>query len=346
MGSRNGGMGVHVSNMGRKLRLEFPGACYHVINRGNYRRDVFATEGAKAAFESCVFEACEKSEWLLHAFVVMRNHYHLAIETPAGNLVVGMQWLQATFANRFNRRRGERGHLFQGRYKALLVEEGDPLGLVSHYIHLNPLRAGIVSIDRLGEYRYSSYWYLRRPQARPPWLRLDLVLAATGGLTDTESGWNSYRSYLAWQAEQGPVGKSQAYASLSKGWALGSTGFKSTLLQDHAVAALSRAWEKDGAREIRFQRWELLLRLALSALGRSEHDLVTQPKTQIWKVALALFLKQRSQATNRWLARRLRLGGTKYVSHLISVMRRAPKQPPAELLLLLKLPITPATDRE
>jgi REP element-mobilizing transposase RayT len=127
--------------MARKLRLEFPGACYHVINRGNYRSDIFRTERTKSAFVTCLFEACAKSAWLLHAFVVMRNHYHLAIETPEGNLVLGMKWLQATFANRFNGWRQERGHVFQGRYKALLVQEGDPLGLVCHYIHLNPVPA-------------------------------------------------------------------------------------------------------------------------------------------------------------------------------------------------------------
>ncbi|MBM3853127.1 MAG: hypothetical protein FJ399_08215 [Verrucomicrobia bacterium] len=95
----------HRAGIARKLRLESPGACYHVINRGNYRAQVFAMEKTRAAFEACVFEACEKSGWLLHAFVVMNNHYHLALETPEGNLVAGMQWLQATFANRFNRRR-------------------------------------------------------------------------------------------------------------------------------------------------------------------------------------------------------------------------------------------------
>src|SRR5512147_1697273 len=116
MFDRGGGPGT-LARMARKLRLEFPGACYHVINRGNYRADIFKTEGAKAAFEACLFEACEKSNWVLHAYVLMSNHYHLALETPDGNLVAGMQWLQATFANRFNKLRGERGHLFQGRYK-------------------------------------------------------------------------------------------------------------------------------------------------------------------------------------------------------------------------------------
>ena len=83
--------------MARKLRLEFPGACYHVINRGNYRSDIFKTEGARAAFEECLFEACAKSGWVLHAFVLMRNHYHLALATPAGNLVGGSVLVGLTY---------------------------------------------------------------------------------------------------------------------------------------------------------------------------------------------------------------------------------------------------------
>ena len=173
--------------MARKLRLEFPGACYHVINRGNYRAQVFATEQTRAAFEACVWEACEKSGWLLHAFVVMNNHYHLALETPEGNLVAGMQWLQATFANRFNRLRGERGHLFQGRYKSLLVEPGAALGQVCHYLHLNPVRAGLVAVGDLPTYRASSYWHLWQKK-RPAFLRVETALAEAGGLADTPAG--------------------------------------------------------------------------------------------------------------------------------------------------------------
>src|SRR5882672_9133694 len=168
--------------MARKLRLEFPGACYHVINRGNYRADIFRTEGARAAFEACLLEACARHNWVLHAFVVMSNHYHLALETPEGNLVKGMQWLQATFANRFNKLRGKRGHLFQGRYKALVVEEGEPLAEVCHYIHLNPVRAGLVEVGGLREYRHSSYWYLWLPKARPDCFRPEYTLQVVGGL--------------------------------------------------------------------------------------------------------------------------------------------------------------------
>ncbi len=98
--------------MARKLRLEFPGAIYHVINRGNYRAHVFKSAGAKQAFEECLFAACARSGWLLHAFVIMGNHYHLALETPQGNLVAGMQWLQSTFANRFNKLGRMKGSCF------------------------------------------------------------------------------------------------------------------------------------------------------------------------------------------------------------------------------------------
>ena len=104
--------------MARQLRVEYSGACYHVINRGNYRQDLFARKGAAESFQRCLFEAAGGYGWRLHAFVIMRNHFHLAVETPEPNLSEGMRWLQATWAARFNRLRGEAGRPFQGRYKA------------------------------------------------------------------------------------------------------------------------------------------------------------------------------------------------------------------------------------
>ena len=146
--------------MARKLRWEYAGACYHAINRGNYRKDLFAVKGAAESFEACLFEASERAGWRLHAFVIMRNHFHLAVETPEPNLSEGMRWLQATWAARFNRYRGEVGRPFQGRYKALHVEAGHALAQVAHYIHLNPVRAGVVPGERAGEFRWSSlHWF-------------------------------------------------------------------------------------------------------------------------------------------------------------------------------------------
>ncbi len=319
--------------MARELRLEFPGACYHVINRGNYRADIFEDEGARSAFESCLFETCEKSGWKLHAFVIMRNHYHLALETPGGNLVAGMHWLQATFASRFNRFRGEHGHLFQGRYKALLVEAGVPLGQVCHYIHLNPVRAEVLPVECLGEFRYSSYWHLGQPNSRPAFFHPETALTEAGGLADTPAGRRCYADYLAWQAAEGPAGKNAAYVSLSKGWVLGTGEFKAALIKDHALVAAARAWENQGASEIREQAWEALLRRAFIALGRTEADLVDGPKSAPWKVAIMVFLKERSQVSNPWLARRLGLRGPAYVSRLSSDARKT-LPPSAELRVL------------
>ncbi len=308
--------------MARKLRLEFPGAIYHVINRGNYRADVFRSEGAKAAFEKCLFEACAKSAWVLHAFVVMRNHYHLALETPEGNLVAGMQWLQATFANRFNKLRAEHGHLFQGRYKALLVEEGAALGQVCHYIHLNPVRAGVVPAERLGEYRHGSTWYLARPKARPDFLDLQAALTEAGGLADTPAGWRCYGDYLAWQAAAGPAGKSDAYVCLSRGWALGTRQFKTDLIKDHALLASARAWESAGAREIREQQWQERLEAALRRAGKSIAAAAADRKSAPWKVAIATELKDQTQASNRWIAERLHMGSPVAVSQYVGRARR------------------------
>ena len=99
--------------MARKLRLEYEGAIYHVISRGNYRAKVFGAEKTKAAFLKCLGEASAKSGWAVHAWCVMSNHYHLCFTTPQPNLVEGMRWLQATFSMRFSRLRNERGNVFQ-----------------------------------------------------------------------------------------------------------------------------------------------------------------------------------------------------------------------------------------
>jgi putative transposase len=308
--------------MPRKLRLEFPGACYHVINRGNYRADIFKTEGAKQAFEDCLFEACARSNWVLHAYVLMRNHYHLALETPEPNLVAGMQWLQSTFANRFNKLRGERGHLFQGRYKALLVEEGEPLAQVCHYIHLNPVRAGLTEVARLRDYRHSSYWHLWQPKARPACLQPQHTLQLVGGLTDSAAGWRNYANYLAWQAEEGPAGKSKAYVSLSQGWVVGTAGYKAALRADHALAAEARAWTREGAAELRRARWSERLQQGLTAVGRTREQARQEPKSAGWKLALAAWMKSCTQASNGWLSEHLHLGAPAALSRNLTTFRR------------------------
>jgi REP element-mobilizing transposase RayT len=304
--------------MARKLRLEYPGALYHVINRGNYRSWIFADEATRSAFDQCLFDACERSGWSLHAFVTMANHFHLAVETPQANLVDGMQWLQSTFANRFNRLRNVHGHLFQGRYKALLLEPGAALGAVCHYIHLNPVRAGIVAVNKLTEYLHGSYWYLHQPKQRHRFLHMETALADAGELGDTPTGRQSYQRYLEWQAAEGPAGKTKAYVNLSRGWALGSPEFKASLVMDHNLEPLSRAWEIGGAGEINRVKWSGMLNAAMAVLGKTSHDVASTSKSTPWKLAIATWMKSRSLAGNRWLSQNLNLGAPAAASRNIS----------------------------
>jgi hypothetical protein len=254
----------------------------------------------------------------------MRNHFHLAVETPKGNLVAGMQWLQATFANRFNRLRGERGHLFQGRYKALLVEPGAALGQLCHYIHLNPVRVGIVSIGQLKDYRDSSYWHLWHRAETPHCLCLETALRQAGGLEDTLAGRRAYEKFLTWQAAHGPVGRNQAYVSMSRGWVLGSQGFKEELLKQHAPAPTSRAWETTGKAEIQRLLWAQTLAACFHVLGQSPTSAAKDRKSAPWKIATAAYLKQTTQANNGWLAEQLYMGTASSVSHHISAFSQKP----------------------
>ncbi|MFI5335844.1 MAG: transposase [Opitutales bacterium] len=313
--------------MARQLRLEFPGACYHVINRGNYRRNLFAAKGAAAAFERVLWEAAERCHWRVHAFVIMRNHYHLAVETPEPNLSVGMKWLQGTWTARFNRFRGEVGRPFQGRYKALHVEPGQALAQVCHYIHLNPVRARAVTAGRLPEYRWSSlYWYLA--EAHPACLSGETVRAESGGLADTRAGWQRYLGYLAVLAEADPRKRQTQYGDLSRGWCVGTPAYRQLLrkglrqrgadLERHALAGADPgAWRHE-----REEEWERRLRLGAKSLGI---DLARLParKSAPEKVKLAALLKTTTAVSNGWLASRLGMGPAASVSQYLRRFRLA-----------------------
>src|SRR5665213_1655480 len=147
--------------MPRPLRIEFVGAAYHVMARGNQGQPIYQDDKDRWRFLETMGEACEKTGWRIHAYVLMGNHYHLLVETPEANLVAGMKWLQGTYTQRYNGRHHVFGHLFQGRYKAAPVEAANAgyLEVVSSYIHLNPARAGLIEIgkERLKTYRWSSY---------------------------------------------------------------------------------------------------------------------------------------------------------------------------------------------
>ena len=119
--------------MARKPRIEYAGAVYHVMSRGDRQNIIYRDEHDRETFLNTLSEACERQGWLIHAYVLMDNHYHFLLETPSPNLVVGMKWLQGTYTQRFNSRHKEWGHLFQGRYKAIVVDKDESAKELSRY---------------------------------------------------------------------------------------------------------------------------------------------------------------------------------------------------------------------
>src|SRR5947209_13694518 len=155
--------------MPRKLRIEYPGAIYHVMSRGNRRQDIFLDDVDRHGFLKKLAEACQKTAWEVHAFCLMSNHYHLVLETPNGNLVGGMAWLQSTYTIRLNHRHKLIGHVLSGRYKAQLVEGSDNgyLRMACDYVHLNPVRARSEE-RRVGKEcrsRWSTYHYKKKKRS-------------------------------------------------------------------------------------------------------------------------------------------------------------------------------------
>jgi putative transposase len=312
--------------MARSLRIERENGVYHVINRGNYRQDLFINEGAHRSFEKCLFEACEKCGWVLEGYCVMTNHFHLVIRTPKGNLVYGMKWLQSTFANRYHRFRKVQGKLFQGRYKSLIVEEDSYLGALLHYVHLNPVRAGICQVADLSEYRWSSYWYLRHPAARPAFLDPTGSLLAAGGLADNKRGHRSYEQYLQWLSEDDTARKEMNFEQMCRGWALGSKDFKRQLLQSEGLLKEGSFdhlhFEGKDLREANEMIWEDMLNRALTRLRKTKSDLIAEKKSAFWKVWIASVLKRKTSAPSTWIAERLKMGAPQLVSVYVNRLQR------------------------
>lgn len=160
--------------MARPLRLEFPGALYHITSRGNARQDIFLDDQDRTLFLSMFAREAEQQKWRCYAYCLMSNHYHLMLETPESNLVTGMRRLNGVYTQKFNRRHGRVGHLFQGRYKSIVVDRENYLLELCRYVVLNPVRAGMVS--KPGDWKWSSYLATAGEVEKPDWLEVDWIL--------------------------------------------------------------------------------------------------------------------------------------------------------------------------
>ncbi len=304
--------------MARPLRIEYPGAMYHIMARGNRGQAIFRDDQDRQCFLATLAEACGKTGWRIHAYVLMNNHYHLLAETPEGNLVAGMKWLQGTYTQRYNGRHEVFGHLFQGRYKAVPVEAENAgyLEAVSTYIHLNPARAGLIRIgkEKLGRYRWGSYpWYVKGAGGGPAWLERGRVLGALRLKPQDRRGYESYVEgrVLELGMQAGRLELEGQWKALRRGWYVGAEAFGARLRE--RIGRLVRGLRREShsgtsQREHGEAAAEQWLREGLGRLGLREEELEKGRKVTPEKAALARWLRERTTVSLRWVSARLGMG--------------------------------------
>jgi putative transposase len=329
--------------MARSIRIEFEGAFYHVMARGNRKEAIFFNDDDRRFFLTTLADARERTGWKIHAWVLMNNHYHLLIETPHANLVEGMKWLQNAFTRRINTKHQLWGRIFGDRYKSVLVEGEDPnyFTTLLDYIHLNPARAGLVNFaegGRLLDYTWSSLAmaYALEPAERPEWCCVETGLGAFGE-TDTPEGRRAFVERLEKRAveeagEAGIVpldaGADARSSHLRRGWYWGSEAFArkaleqaKTLLESrknptYRVAQMNHSHDEQAAREYVAE--------GLRMHNLSEEDLAALPGSDPRKVAIARVVRGKTSVRLGWIADALKM---KSAANVSQQLRRVGTQP-------------------
>lgn len=304
--------------MARKPRVEYAGAIYHVMSRGNHSEGIFRSDTDCESFLSALGEACGRTGWHVHAYVLMGNHYHLLLETPEPNLVAGMQWLQGTYTKRFNAVHRVWGHLFSGRYKAIPVEASRNYFLsVSDYIHLNPVRVKGYDFEttELKDHAWSSYPGYVSAGKRPAWLCVERVLGALG-LEDSRSGRQQFmahmqRRILGVRHAEHPWKADEQWQQIRRGWHFGGEAFRSELL-DRLTDVLNHddgtPFGGDMIQEHDEHRAEQLVKAGMDKLKICDGDLSDLPGCCPEKYALAWLVRRKTSVKVAWIKKRLQMG--------------------------------------
>ena len=309
--------------MPRQPRIDYEGAIYHVMSRGDRREDIVRGDVDRQSFLKTLAETCTRTDWQVHAFCLMRNHFHLVVETPKANLVTGMKWLLGTYTIRFNARHRLCGHLFSGRYKSLHIDERDPyyLRVACDYVHLNPARAGLIDDEmKLESYPWSSYpWYLKLPRKRDEWLRVDRLLGEHGIKKDDRRGRIEFSRRMESQRQLPGAPECKL---LKRGWKMGAEDFLSRLIDriEGAPGENQRALERIESEEEKAKR---MIAEALEEAGIEEKNLELMRKGDPLKVQIAMHLREKTTVSLKWIADRLKMGTWTHVSNRLFQERKS-----------------------
>ena len=306
------GKGCSLAVMPRKLRVEYEGAIYHVMSRCNGREDIFLDDVDRQDFVKTLAEACQKTDWQVHAYCLMGNHYHLVLETPKANLVAGMAWLQSTYPIRLNHRHKLFGHVFSGRYKAQLVDGSGNgyLRTACDYVHLNPVRGRLLrEEERLLAYPWTSLvWYLAAPAHRPQWMRVDRLLGEHGLGRDTASARQEFERRM--ETRRGEETDPESLRRLRRGWCLGSEPFREEMLQK-MEGKLGDSHSGELRRETAQAKAGRIVGEELRRLGWKEKELAKRAKTDPGKLEMAARLRRETTLAIKEIAARVHLGTSK-----------------------------------
>lgn len=320
--------------MARQVRIEFAGAVYHCMARGDRREAIVRTDGDREAFAKLLEELVERTGFEFFSWVLMDNHYHLVFKTPEPNLVEGMKWLQNTWTKRFNARHQLWGHVFGDRYKAVLVGEGGYLGTLIDYVHLNPFRAGLVKLtDGLESYRWSSLRdYTLPPRKRSGWVEVERGLLHKEFPSETAAQRRRYLAHLEGVARERsgvpelPNGEERSLQStLRRGWCFGAEEFREKM-----VKRLAKLKGKDGkahdrragytgvqARDHGEAEARRLVKRGLSAAGLRKAELEKLKKGDWRKRAIGRAVRRSTVMPVGWIAEALVMGDVKRVATLV-----------------------------
>ena len=302
--------------MPRPLRIQYAGARYHVMSRGDRGEAIFVDNEDRRQFLITLAQTCRKTGWQVHAYCLMSNHFHLVVETPQPNLTEGMKWFLGTYTQRFNRRHHHWGHLFGGRYKAQMIDERSPgyLVMAANYVHLNPVRAALLrESDPLEKHAWNSYPAYLRPALRPQWLRIDRVLGEHGIEHDSPKGRREFSRRMQQLCRTQEVINPTSWL---RGWKIGAEDFADWLAEK--LARRGRRGERASERRDTDRALaERLVREGLTKIGWTENDLKRRNKGDPQKLKLARRLREETPMSRAWIATRLHTGSVSYLSALL-----------------------------